>query len=120
MSCCCVSLCDENNQPLANVCPHSATYSYGPVGQNVPQDQEIIASRQTITVPLALSLPVLVRFCGSADDGIALDGVRISLFAETPANQIVASRTFTIGTWNDRGPAVARLGMCFFEYNPLP
>ena len=118
----CCAFCDSNNQPP--VCPGRIDYSYGPVFNNVPQNQEIAASVQTITVPPEFSLPVLVRMCGGGDDGIAINGVRVSTFAQRiPASAFLvleSTRTFTIGTWNDGGPAVGSAAICFFELNPLP
>lgn len=117
------SSCSPCCDVCANIeqsCPNNIYYSYGPVFSNVPQNQEIAASIQTITVPLELSLPVLVKFCGSADDGIAINGIRISRFAQRPEDVEIAARTFTIGNWNDGGPAAANITMCFYELNPLP
>lgn len=114
--------CDSNNEPSG--CPGRIDYLYGPVYSNVPQNQEIPASVQTITVPPEFSLPVLVRMCGGGDDGIAINGVRVTTFGQRiPASAFLvleSTRTFTIGTWNNRGSAVGSAAICFFELNPLP
>lgn len=116
--CCKKFKCDSN--PSLTSCPYQIDYLWGPEYSNVPQYQEVPQSRQTITVPSELSLPVLVRFCGGADDGFAIDGIRIVGFAANPPDIIMRNRTFVIAVWNDGGPSVGGTQICFFEYNPLP
>lgn len=119
--CCENTLCTANPGTLREEadCPHKYTYQYGPVFNNVPTG-EIIASRQTITIPPELSLPVLVRGCGGCDDGFAINGERLSRFNRNPRDYTATTRTITVGTWNDGGPAVCGVTLCFFEINPLP
>ena len=116
---CCKDFCKDN--ALADgSCEGQFDYTYGPVFDSVPVNQEILASRQTVTVPANITLPVLVRGCGGCDDGFAIDGERVANFAENMRDTVVYARTFTVGTWNDGGPAACTMALCFFEYNPLP
>jgi hypothetical protein len=128
---CCKEFCKDNALADGSSCEGQFDYSYGPVfdlgdaasndaTNTVPKNQEIIASRQTVTVPAGMTLPVLVRGCGGCDDGFAIDGVRVANFAENMRDTVVSTRTFTVGTWNDGGPAACTMTLCFFEYNPLP
>jgi hypothetical protein len=121
LPCCKPFKCDS---PEWTGCPGRIDYRYGPVFSDVPQFQEIIASRQTYEVPLEFSGPVEVRFCGGGDDGIAINGVRKTFFGQpVPASAFLTlqpGQTFTVSTWNDSGPAAAGATICFFELNPLP
>jgi hypothetical protein len=106
-----------------NFCEHTAYYEYGPVfytTQNLTPIGDVAESRKTITVPDSVSLPVTVFFCGSADDGFAVNGNRISRFAEIPSSLQMPSRTFTLSIWNDGGPIGGKVRMCFIQANPLP
>lgn len=81
-------------------------YAYTPTGL-VP------TSVQTITVPSRYTLPVRVTFNAGCDDGLAIDGVRKSTFAQVPPPFIVETRTFQAGVWNDGGPWACSGEFCF-------
>ena len=122
---CCGFACES---PAFTGCRGRIDYSYGPVFSNVPTNQEIAASRQTYQVPFAdeLGVPfagyVRVRFCGGGDDGIAINGVRKSLFGQpVPESAFLTLQpgdSFTVGTWNDGGPAAGRVTICFSDECP--
>ena len=123
MACsCCGFKCES---PAFTGCRGRIDYSYGPVFSGVPTYQEIAASRQTYQVPFAdeLGVPfcglVQVRFCGGGDDGIAINGVRKSLFGQpVPESAFLTLQpgdSFTVGTWNVGGPAVGRVTICFVD-----
>lgn len=74
-----------------------------------------IWDEQTITVPASYSLPVTVCYSGECDDGLAINGRRVSLFAETPPPFCINERTFTAGTYNARGAWQCTGSFCFTE-----
>lgn len=77
-------------------------------------------SVQTIRVPNHLSLPVTATFSSGCDDGLAINGERVSQFAEVPAPFEVSTRTFEAAVWNDGGPWACNGTFCFEEVNPFP
>ena len=110
-----VSVVDCSDPEYSNCVPYSAGPEFGltPIGL-VP------ASVQTIRVPDHLTLPVTATFSAGCDDGLAINGERISGFAEIPPAFTVATRTFEAGVWNDLGPWACNGEFCFEEVNPLP
>jgi hypothetical protein len=81
-------------------------YNYTPGGL-VP------TSIQTITVPEIIKLPATVTCVGGCDDGLTINGVRVSSFAQTPPPFVINERTFEAGTYNDGGPWVCRVTFYF-------
>jgi hypothetical protein len=120
-NCVCCVRCVNPSLAQFNSCANTAYYQYGPITfRDIAPVGEYVPSRQTIAVPENLSLPVTVFFCGAADDGFAIDGIRISRFAQIPAPIQMPSRTFTLSIFNDNGPIEGTVRMCFIQANPLP
>lgn len=110
-SCASAPCCDPS---CANGVAYSASGGSQPAGL-------VVSSQQTITVPAAYSLPVTVCFTGACDDGLAIDGVRVSNFGVVPAPFCMSNRTFLAGIWNDGGPWACSGVFCFYPgCNPLP
>lgn len=100
-------------------CRACVPYTAGPEFEDTPVGL-VPASVQTIRVPDDLVLPVAVTFSAGCDDGLAIDGVRVSNFAQVPDPFTVTTRTFEAGVWNDGGPWGCSGEFCFEEVNPLP
>lgn len=118
--------CDGNCQAwpcgsdCSGACADAVTYAVSsPPG--VPETGLVSSSIQTITVPAGYTLPVTVCFSAAADDGLAINGVRISNFGESPPPFCIEDPTFDAGVWNDVGPWAINGKFCFVEgCNPLP
>lgn len=83
----------------------TATYSAGPEYNYTPGGL-VPTSIQTIRVPDIITLPAVVTFDAGCDDGLAINGTRVSSFAQIPPPFVITERTFEAGTWNDGGPWV--------------
>lgn len=81
----------------------TATYSAGPEYNYTPGGL-VPTSIQTIRVPDIITLPAVVTFDAGCDDGLAINGTRVSSFAQIPPPFVITERTFEAGTWNDGGP----------------
>ena len=96
------------------VCDPGATYVAGPNSSDTATGLRPL-SIQTIRVPDSVGLPALVRCCGGCDDGLAINGERVSRFGETPPDFQVSNRTFEAGIWNDNGPWGCTITFCFSQ-----
>lgn len=115
---CQASPCDEVD--CTGSCEDGVPYIAGPEYGYTPSGL-VDTSVQTITVPAQYSLPVTVCYSAGCDDGLAINGNRVSFFAQQPAPFCIESRTFEAGVWNDGGPWVCSGTFCFKEgCNPLP
>lgn len=120
---CCNGVC--HGSPCETVdcygaCADGVPYNAGPEPNYMPSGL-VDTSVQTITVPAQYSLPVTVCYSSGCDDGLAINGSRVSSFAQRPAPFCIESRTFEAGVWNDGGPWACNGTFCFKEgCNPLP
>jgi hypothetical protein len=80
------------------------------------------ASRRIITVPGIYSLPVTVQFTTELDDGLVINGTRISTFGVIPPAFCMNERTFEAAVVNDLSDTWGADGeFCFTRgCNPLP
>lgn len=78
-------------------------------------------SVKRIRVPDQFDLPVAATWNRGCDDGLAINGQRISFFGQVPPDSIyIDTRTFEAGIWNDGGTWWCVGDFCFAETNPLP
>lgn len=70
-------------------------------------------SVQTINVPDIIKLPAIVTCAGACDDGLAINGVRVSTFGQVPPSFVISERTFEAATYNDGGPWACNIEFTF-------
>lgn len=109
--CECCGNCKDDVDCSGN-CTDAVVYNTGPEYVDIFPSFKVWAEA-TITVPSSYTLPVTVCYSGNCDDGLVVEGLRISLFAEQPPAFCIASRTFTVGTWNNRGAWQCTGSFCF-------
>lgn len=111
---CCGGCVDGNDVECSGNCTDAVDYNTGPEYVNVFPPQTIWEER-TITIPASYSLPVTVCYSGECDDGLAINGKRISLFAQPAPPFCLNERTFVAGTYNHRGSWQCTGSFCFTE-----